>query len=106
MSASLCISSVETQVIDSLYDSQRIIGSATIAKAIPHEIDDNRHLQDVDPALVASTLASTLSERASLGQFCASIGATEAHLDHVLFPDLIEDDINLMGQLDLDEYMC
>jgi hypothetical protein len=104
MSASLCISSVETQVIDSLYDSRRIIGSATTAKAIPHAIDDDRHLQDVDPALVASTLASTLSERASVGQLCASIGATEAHLDAVLFPDLVEDNINLMGQLDLDKY--
>jgi hypothetical protein len=99
MSASLCISSVETQVINSLYDSRRIIGSATTPKAIPHKIDDDRHLQDVDPALAASTLASTLS------QFCASIGATEAHLDAVLFPDLVEDDINLMGQLDLDAYM-
>jgi hypothetical protein len=105
MSASLCISSVETQVIDSLYDSRRIIGSATTTKAIPHKIDGDRHLQDLDPALVVSTLASTLSERGSLGQFCASIGATEAHFDPVLFPDLVKDDINLMGQLDLDEYM-
>jgi hypothetical protein len=27
------------------------------------------------------------------------------HLDATLFPDLVEDDINMMGQLDLDEYM-
>jgi hypothetical protein len=32
-------------VIDSLYDSRQIIGSATTAKAIPHEIDDDHHLQ-------------------------------------------------------------
>jgi hypothetical protein len=80
MTASLlCISSVETQRLDSLFDARRVIGSATTSKPLPHAIDDDRHLHDVDPALVESTMASTLAERASLGQFCASIGATTAH---------------------------
>jgi hypothetical protein len=78
MAASLCISSVETQRLDSLFDARRVIGSATTSKPLPHAIDDNRHLHDVDPALVESTMASTLAERASLGKFCASIGATTA----------------------------
>jgi hypothetical protein len=96
MAASLCISSVETQKLDSLFDARRVIGSATTSKPLPHAIDDDRHLHDIDPALVESTMASTLAERASLGQFCASIGATTAHLDATLFPNLVEDDINMM----------
>jgi hypothetical protein len=105
MAASLCISYVETQTLDSLFDAQQVIGSATTNKSLPRAIDDVRHLHDIDPALVESTMASTLAERANHGQLCASIGATTAHLDATLFPDLIEDDINTMGQLDLDEYM-
>jgi hypothetical protein len=84
MAASLCISSGETQKLDSLFDARRVIGSATTSKPLPHAIDDDRHLYDIDPALVESTMASTLVERASLGQLCASIGATTAHLVHLM----------------------
>jgi hypothetical protein len=84
MAAPLCISSVETQMIDTLLNSSRVIGSAT-SKPIPTAIDDDRHLHVIDPSLVASTLASSLSERASFGQFCSSIGATTAHFNGVLW---------------------
>jgi hypothetical protein len=105
MAASLCISSVETQMINTLLNSSQVIGNAT-SKPIPKDINDDRHLHAIDPSLVASTIASSLSEqRASFGQFFSSIGATTAHFNDVLFPELVEDDINLIGQLDLDDYM-
>jgi hypothetical protein len=106
MAASLCISSVESQMIDNIFQSCQTIGSYDASKPIPqHELNDDRHLQDIDPSLISSTMASNLNEPAHLSKFCASIGATTAHMDDMLFPDLVDNDVNFIGQLDLDDYM-
>jgi hypothetical protein len=98
MAASLCISSVKTQMIDTLLNSSVVIGSAT-SKPIPNDIDDDQHLHTINPLLVAtSTMASSLSERASFGNFAQALVP--------LLPTLMTSyDINLISQLDLDEYM-
>jgi hypothetical protein len=83
MVASLCISSVESAQIDALLETScPIIGSNT------------------------NTLNDSLSERAMLGQFCVSIGSTDAHLSDIMYPEPPDDELTMIGNLDLDDYMA
>ena len=76
--ASMCVSAVEAQAIDSL---------------LPREDEP------VGPA-------TPFDETLEMSQFCSSIGATVAHMDEALFPDLVDDEVNFMGEVDLDNFMA
>jgi hypothetical protein len=78
-----------------------VIGSANVGKPkwdqVPDCLNDDRHLYDVNPILVSSVLASSLAERANLGNFYASIGSTTAFAGDVLFPNLMMTPLLLQG---------
>jgi hypothetical protein len=61
-----------------------MIASCSISSAESERIDrilDNAPVIDHDESKL-----DPMKEQSMIGQFCASLGATNAHLDHILFP--------------------
>lgn len=110
MDASMAVCAVESKVIDRIATTRPTIAATTVDQpcwgAIPDEINDDRHLHDVNPILVGSSLANSLNERANLGEFCASAGATNGFYGDVLFPDMNDGDTLELGHVDLDDFMA
>eukprot|EP00980_Cylindrotheca_fusiformis_P023992 scaffold11310_cov84-Cylindrotheca_fusiformis.AAC.1 len=106
MVQSLQVSSAETAFLDSAFESRPSVSECDAGETqLPPECDDDALLHGINPILAPSSLAQALHERAHLGNYCASVGATTALKGNVLLPEQ-DDDLEavLAGQIDLDEF--
>ena len=73
----------------------------------PHEVAaTDGHLHAVNPIFDPVDLAKRMTERWADGIYGASVGSMDGWNLDVLFPDIIDDDPKLIGQLDFDEFMA
>ena len=87
-------------LLEDIVVDHAMVSACTISSAESYHIDSL-----LDDSQNQQTQTDPLSARFALSQFCSSIGATEAHLEDVLFPDFVDDDEPIIGDLDLDHYM-
>lgn len=102
MIAALQISTEESITIDANFEFKYAFGLDTGATA--HIAQDDLHLCNINPALVSSCFATALAERAHLGEYIGSVGATCGLEGSVLFPD-IPSETSYHEELNLDDYM-
>ena len=98
-----CYSEREPQVIAYDVDSET---EATGASCVTSQIDEaSAHLLSVSPNLVPEVFAARLAANRDIGHFGASIGATTAWTNEVLFPEIPEKDLinHEIDALDFDD---